>query len=246
MDCIFTKTFLLEAIHTDCFGRAKPSALLYFAQEAAGAHCIALGLDNASLADRNLFWVILRNRVQIRRLPQIGETVTVKTWPMPTTRAAFPRAFTAYDEDGRELFRCTSLWALVDADSRTMVLPGKSGVSLEGVLLGEELPAPESIPARELENTSLFHVGYSMLDRNFHMNNTRYFDWIDDLLSSDFHREHPVRSFSICYLFEVRETQEITLKWQLSDDNILQVNGYRAAENDTQAPIRVFAAKVQF
>lgn len=246
MDSVFTKTFTLEAIHADCFGRAKPSALLYFAQEAAGAHCIALGLDNDSLADKNLFWAILRNRVQITRLPQIGQTITVKTWPMPTTRAAFPRAFAAYDEQSRELFRCTSLWALVDAGTRTMVLPGKSGVALEGVALGNELPAPESIAPRELENAATFRVGYSLLDRNFHMNNTRYLDWIDELLPSAFHREHPVQSFTICYLFEVRESQEITLKWQLSDDNSLFVNGYRKAENDTQRPIRVFAAKVQF
>ncbi len=246
MDSVFTQTYTIEAIHADCFGRAKASALLYFAQEAAGAHCIALGLDNASLADKHLFWVILRNRVQITRLPQIGETITVKTWPMPTTRAAFPRAFTAYDEDGQELYRCTSLWALVDAQSRTMVLPGKSGVALEGVLLGNELPAPESIPPQQRENAALFRVGYSLLDSNYHMNNTRYFDWIDDLLPSAFHREHPVQSFSICYLFEVRETQEITLKWQLSDDNILQVDGCRAAENDTQKQTRVFAAQVQF
>ena len=246
MDCVFHKTFTLEAIHTDCFGRLKPSALLYFAQEAAGAHCVALGLDNDALAEKNLFWVILRNRVQITRLPQIGETIIVKTWPMPTTRSAYPRATAAYDETGRELFCCTSLWALVGRSTRAMVLPGKSGVALEGIVLGNELPAPESIVPQELENAALFRIGYSQLDRNFHMNNTRYLDWVDDLLPSAFHQTHPVQCFTICYLFEVLESQEITLKWQLSDDNSLLVNGYRAAENDTQRPTRVFAAKLQF
>ena len=246
MSCLFTKAFTLEAMHTDCFGRAKPSALLYFAQEAAGAHCIQLGLDNDSLADKNLFWAILRNRVQITRLPQLGETITVKTWPMPTTRAAFPRAFAGYDEKGQLLFRCTSLWGLVNSQSRTMVLPGKSGIDLEGMLAGDELPAPESIGIKELEKTAHTYVGYNLLDQNFHMNNTRDLDWITDLLPSDFHRAHPVQGFTICYLFEVRENQEITLKWQLFEDNSMQVDGYRPAENDTAKPIRVFSAKVEF
>ena len=91
MESIHEMTVAVEAMHTDCFGRAKPSALLYFIQQAAGEHCRLLGVDATFLADKNLFWAVSRTRVEITRLPTDGERITVKTWPMPTSRVAYPR-----------------------------------------------------------------------------------------------------------------------------------------------------------
>ena len=246
MESVYTRTFTVESVHVDCFGRAKASALLYFAQEAAGAHCQQLALDYDTLAKKNLFWAVIRNRVQITRAPVLGQTITVKTWPMPTTRSSFPRSTVGYDEKGNELFRSISLWVLMDTESRAMVLPGKSNIALTGSLQGGELTAPGSIAPRALENTSVRRVCYTELDRNIHMNNTRYLDWIDDLFPSAFHKEHPVQSFTVCYLSEAREGQEITLHWQVLEDACLQVDGYRRAENDTEKQTRVFAAQLYF
>ena len=123
METVFRQTHKIAAIHTDRYGRLKPSAILFFAQNAADKHCTALSLDWETMASRGLFWAIIRHRVQISRLPKIGETVTVETWPMPTTRSAFPRATAAYDAQGKELFRCISLWVLMDIQTRAMVLP---------------------------------------------------------------------------------------------------------------------------
>ncbi len=246
MDTVFQQSFPIESVHVDCFGRAKTSALLYFAQETAGAHCARLALDYNTLAKQNLFWAVIRNRVQITRLPVLGETITVKTWPMPTTRSSFPRSTVACDEKGNELFRCISLWVLMDKESRAMVLPGKSNIALTGTLRGGELTAPGSIAPKPLENATVRRVGYTELDRNGHMNNTRYLDWIADLFPSRFHKAHPVRDFTICYLSEIREGQEISLHWQVLEDACLQVDGYRAAENDAKKQTRIFSAQLYF
>ena len=72
MEPIFRQTHEISDIHLDCFGRVKPSVLLYFAQEAAGHHCNALALDWDTLAKKNLFWAVTRHRVQISRLPRAG------------------------------------------------------------------------------------------------------------------------------------------------------------------------------
>ena len=246
MEPIFRQNFEISAIHVDCFGRAKPSTLLYFAQESAGGHCQLLQLDWDTLSKRNLFWAVIRHRMQITRLPVLGETITVETWPMPTTRSAFPRSTVAYDEKGRELFRSISLWVLMDTENRSMILPGKSGVDLTGTLRGNELAAPSSILPAVLENTVTKRVGYTELDRNGHMNNTRYMDWIDDLLPSAFHKAHPLREFTVCYLSEVKEGQEIALQWQLADGPSLQVNGLRSRTDVPDKQERVFAALLHF
>ncbi len=246
MEPIYRQAFTVDEMATDCFGRLKLSSLLYFAQEAAGKHSDLLGADYDSLALRRLFWAVTRHRVKITRLPVRGETVTVETWPMPTTKVAYPRSMVAYDAQGNELFRSISLWVLMDLDARTMVLPGKSGVTVNGSLTGSELAVPHSIIPKSMEHTDLRRVTYSFLDRNGHMNNTRYLDWVNDLLSANFHSGHSAREFIICYHSEAREGQQISLSWELSENGCLQVDAHREKTDVSGKQDRVFSAQVLF
>ncbi len=243
MQPIFEHRFTLTEIHVDRFGRARPAVLLYMVQEAAGQHCALLAVDHETLSHKHLFWAVSRNRVQVTRLPRLGETVTLKTWPMPTTRVAYPRSVVAYDEQGRELFRSISLWVLMDARTRAMVLPGKSGITVDGTLTGTELAVPHAVAVRPMENSRVCTVGYSLLDRNGHMNNTRYMDWVDDLLSSEFHRDNPVQEFTVCYMNEAREGDAVTVRYELNDGPVLTVDATR--EQDAGSD-RIFSAQIIF
>ena len=239
MEPIFNKEFTLSRIHTDCFGYAKPSVLLYMMQEAAGEHCALLNVDKSHL--NRLFWAITRTRVQVTRLPKLGETVTVQTWPMPTTRVAYPRSVVAYDAQGNEVFRAITLWVLMDENTRAMVLPGKSGVTVDGTLTGTELAAPHAIATRPMANTCQKQVTYSLLDQNGHMNNTRYMDWVDDLLPSGFHKNHRVQEFTLCYMNEALEGDQIALQFELTDGQSLTVDAQRPKADGSD---RIFSAQV--
>lgn len=165
---------------------------------------------------------------------------------MPTTRTAYPRSTVAYDAQGNELFRCISLWVLMDRENRTMVLPGKSGVDLEGTLRGLELAAPRSLAPRPLVNCRSRSVCFTDLDINGHMNNTRYLDWLMDLLPSNFHGSHEIKDFTLCYMNEAREGQSLDMTWELDETGALQVDIHRQKEADAADYDRIFAAKVEF
>lgn len=244
MNDVYTTAFSVTALHADCFGRARISSLLRFAQDAAEEHCLQLGTDWDSMAKRNYFWAVIRQRMEISRLPLTGETVTVKTWPMPTTRAAYPRATAGYDAAGNELFRVISLWVIMDKTSRAMVRPDKSGVEVLGTAFGTELKAPAGLPAGSFEKTLLRSVCYSDLDVNGHMNNTRYLDWICDLLRAEFHREHPVRAVTVCYMSEALEGQQLQLSW--SEGEVLRVDGDLPQTSADAVHTRIFSARVEF
>ena len=245
MNSVFHTQFTVDATHSDCFGRLKPSSICYFVQEVAGQHCLELALDWDTLAQRRLFWAIIRHRVQITRLPSKGETITVETWPMPTTRVAFPRSVVAYDQDGNELFRSISLWVLMDMDTRAMILPGKSGVEVPGLLRGSELATPKSLVPVTLGAEKLRHVRYSDLDLNGHMNNCRYLDWVCDLLPSGFHHNHSMKEFTLCYLSEAREGEALKLQWELGHGGMLRVETVRQEETDGR-DCRIFSADITF
>ena len=244
MKPIFTKEYEITDAAVDCFGYLKPSMLLFLCQDVAGHHCQILGTDFEALAQKNMIWAIIRQKVQITRLPRSGETVRIETWPMPTTRTCYPRSTVAYDKDGHELFRSIGMWVLMDKTSRAMILPGKSGVEVNGLLTGTELSTPGSLAPHEMENLHKRQVCYTDLDRNGHMNNTKYLEWISDLLPSSFHREKKVQEFTVCYHAEAREGETLHMGWQLCDD-VLQVESWREAPRPGSFH-RVFAAQVRY
>ena len=124
MEPLYTQNFEITDHYVDCFGRMTPASILLMIQEVAGKHCTALSVDYDTLAKRRMFWAVTRHRVQVSRMPRLGETIRVETWPMPTTRVAYPRSVVAYDAAGNECFRAISLWVLMNLDTRSMILPG--------------------------------------------------------------------------------------------------------------------------
>ncbi len=240
---IYETHLTVPATSADRFDRLLLSRLLACIQEAAGDHSALLVGPWQSLMERRLMWAVIRHRVEITRLPHSGEEVHIQTWPMPTTRTAYPRATVAVDKDGKELFRAISLWVLMDPESRAMVLPGKSGITVDGWVRGGELSIPGSMLSRELTHCEPRQVHYTDLDVNGHMNNCRYLDWVQDLLPADFHEGHTPREFVVCYSAEARENDRMELHWALDEQGTLQVQAQRP---EAQGSNRIFSARVEF
>lgn len=245
MEPLYQKSFQIPNSAVDRYGRLKASHILDYVQEVAGEHSALLGTDREALTQLNLFWAVIRHRVQITRLPGAGETIRVETWPMPTTRTAYPRSTVCYDERGNECFRSISLWVLMDRDTRAMVLPGKSGVQVRGLLRGSELTAPGSMVPRELAEQQKRTVRFTDLDINGHMNNCRYLDWITDLLPGSFYESHSIREFTVCYLSELREGEVLDLHWEMRDGPMLQVEAQRSEGVPSAGHHRVFSARIE-
>ena len=243
MEPIYTQPFTINDNAVDRYGRLKPSMILYYVQEVAGKHFDLIAMDYDQLAERGMIWAIIRQRVQISRIPTRGVTIRVETWPMPNTRVAFPRSVIAYDAEGQEVFRSISLWVLMDVKTRAMVLPAKSGLSVPGTVRGNELAPPSALPSKVMANHRTRPVCFTDLDRNGHMNNTRYMDWIDDLLPSAFHENHIVKEFTVCYLSETREGQNLDLHWDFAEEGCLQVDAHRETDGKDE---RVFSARLLF
>ena len=112
-----------------------------------------------------------------------------------------------------------------------------------GTLRGNELATPLGLPAKTMCNSRKRYVNFTDLDRNGHMNNTRYLDWIYDLLPGQFHREHSIREFTLCYLNEALEGQQLTLSWDFPEEGCLQMDAHRLLEGKDE---RIFGAKILF
>ena len=239
----YRHSYTVEDNEVDCFGYLKPSMLLFYAQDMAGRHCVELGVDYDTMAAKRLFWAVIRHRVQISRMPRQGEKLTLETWPMPTTRVAYPRATVCYDEAGQEVFRIISLWVIMNLDTRAMILPGKSGIDVVGLCKGTELAPPASLAPAVTENRKTRTVRYSDLDQNGHMNNCRCLGWAAQLL------EKPLaecREFTVCYYSEALKGEELQLTYAPLDGNVIQVDAVRIGQEMSAGHNRVFSVRMQF
>ena len=241
MDYIYRETFRVAGNAVDRFNRLRPSALLDMMQQVATNQCAILALDWDSMAERGLCWVVTRQQVQILRSVPGGSTITVETWPGITSRVAYPRSTIGYDEKGNEVFRAISLWVLMSIADRKMVLPAKSGLNFTGIERGCELAVPGSLIPAKLEGNTVRQVVYSDLDVNGHMSNTRYLDWMMDLLPVSFHAGHSLTDFTVTYLNEATEGQQMVLGYELTPDGQFLLEA-----QEKEAGHRVFAVKAQF
>ena len=192
----------------DGFGRLKPSAAALIMQDLAQSHTAEYGDSQPQLYLRGAVWVLARTRATFTRLPFSGESLTVTTWPGKTVRSLFPRYYTfAVGEE--KVGAAVTFWTLVDTEKHEMTDPESRGVYVAGE---PALPAPFENPPRLREKGEpLFETArrccYSDIDRNRHMNNARYVEWLCDVLSP----ETTPSGFQVNYLSEIREADEVRL-----------------------------------
>lgn len=237
---LYTKTYTVSDTQTDRFGLLRPAALLEMTQEVATEHACALRLSRRELEPMGLFWAIVRQSAEIYRLPHAGERIILETWPGVPTRTAFPRHITARTEGGEELFRLVALWLFMRYDSREMVLPHKAPLTVPGISREGELPLPKSLVIRDCTREDARRVRYSELDCNGHLNNTRYANWMEDVLSPDFHQENRLSRLHICYTHEALWDQELRVQWH-SEEGALSMNAALA-----QGEQHIFSLRAEY
>ena len=242
MELVYEQNFTVAPQDADTQGTLKLSAVLQYVQQAAEGHCQLLGTDWDTMDKKGLFWAVLRHKIVVNCLPKAGEKITVKTWPMPAKRVAFPRAVQAVDENGQELFRVVSLWVLMDSTNRTMTLPGRCGVEVPGVVLGCEPELPGTLTPGNHQHSTLWTVSQEDLDINRHVNNARYLEHTQNL-SKELFATTP-KQITVCYLAECRLNQQIMMHWSVDDAGILSVDGLRPKTDVPSKTDRVFAVKI--
>ena len=203
-------------------------ALFRFLQDIAGEQCVPYHLTGPDLEKKGLMWVIIRYRLEASRWPQPGERLLAHTWPGKTRHGMMPRFYAIRDEAGATVIAASSVWAVVDRQTRAMVNNADFGVTLEALETGEEIRLPGAIRRFETAAESVFTVPADYLDENGHMNNTFYYTVAERCIGRDARRDG-LRELMTEHLNEALGGEELTLRWGEQDGlwYILGENGGR-------------------
>jgi acyl-ACP thioesterase len=209
---------------------------MQYLQETAARHAVQLGVGRADLDRRDCFWVLVNLRIEMIATPRWEDRVTIRTWPSGCTRLLASREFLGIDPAGRELFRATSDWMILDQQSSRpqnlerldLHLP-HAGPKVLSALLGRLRPADAYATAGTLS------VPFSALDFNGHVNNTEYVRWALDALHGTLGRCPHLRALQMTYTAEVFEDDQIEILVAAGDTPLRILERKAGAATNTNA-----------
>ncbi len=189
----------------DMNGHIKLPDVILLSLQVSGMQSIELGVsDKTILEDYNLVWIITDYDIEVVRLPRFAEEITIETEALSYNRLFCYRRFTIYDESGQELIHMMVTFVLMDRDSRKVhavepeiVAPYQSDFDKK-LIRG---PKYESLNEPISKD---YHVRFYDLDMNGHVNNSKYLDWIFEVMGADFLTQYIPKKINLKYVKEVR------------------------------------------
>ena len=224
------------------------SSLIGDLQEAAERSSNTLGYGTDFLKENSICWIILKMRLHFTELPSWHETFRIRTWATELDKFYYGRDFEIYSSDGRLIGMATSTWILADWNTHRPVIASKRPelpppcIQDPRMVFGENcpklrFPARNDIVGNSDKPVIIKYADYNELDRNRHVNNSRYTAWAYDALFKHGYDVSLVEDLVINYNSEVMAGEKVEL-FILEKDSKVCVFGYK--DFDT----KVFAAEL--
>lgn len=149
-------------------------------------------LKGPKAEEYDLHWIIIQYKLEINRMPDTNENITVKTYAKEFNRIFSYREFDVYDEEGNLLLHVLTVFALMDEDRKLSRIPAEIGQqygSKESKRI-QRLPRPDKPENLKAASHKNYNVRYFDIDGNFHANNSMYYEWMLDAMEDEFLATH--------------------------------------------------------
>ena len=189
----------------DMNGHIKLPDVILLSLQVSGMQSIELGVsDKAILEDYNLVWIITDYDIEVVRLPRFAEEITIETEALSYNRLFCYRRFTIYDEEGQDLIHMMATFVLMDRDSRKVHAVEPEIVAPYQSDFDKKLIRGPKYESLEEPFSKDYHVRFYDLDMNGHVNNSKYLDWIFEVMGADFLTQYIPKKINLKYVKEVR------------------------------------------
>ena len=195
----------------DMNGHIKLPDVILLSLQVSGMQSIELGVsDKVILEDYNLVWIITEYDIEVVRLPRFAEEITIETEALSYNRLFCYRRFTIYDEAGQELIHMMATFVLMDRDSRKVHAVEPEIVAPYQSDFDKKLIRGPKYESLDEPFSKDYHVRFYDLDMNGHVNNSKYLDWIFEVMGADFLTQYIPKKINLKYVKEVRPGGVIT------------------------------------
>jgi acyl-ACP thioesterase len=193
-------------------GYLKYTDLCNLFQLTAATHSEVGGISFSDMQEFNQAWVLSKMRVEIKRLPQWKDRVTVKTWIKSLENSRSTRCLELYIDD-EKIVGCETFWAVFNTKTRrpeALALPHEHFEKFPNENAIEKSFAKIDI-LQDFEIVSERMVLLSDLDIVNHANSVKYLEWCLDYVDSKKLLKQDLSAFEMNYLKEVSLNEAIII-----------------------------------
>lgn len=229
----FDQNFIVYQFECDPWDRMTPAAVLRRSQEISNAHCDDIGLTfEVHRRNHTVFLLSRISLVVVSRMPSLYEPVRIQTRAYGPKGPSYHRVNAIYNAAGETLCELDTRWTLVDTQTnRILRSPPPEIAGYFNELPEEEhslkMPRPGSpVPLADIR------AGYSLCDRNGHVNNASYADVMCDHLPVEMLEKGPPRRMLFFYRAEIPFGHTFTLASAAAKEESGQIGYYFLASDD--------------
>lgn len=191
---MYTYTSKIRYSEIDETGHLSVPSAINYLQDASTFHAEAVGEGLSHARETSAAWLLAAWRVEINKLPAMGEEICVRTWPTGYKGLLSSRNFTIHaagaQRDAEPYVRADSLWFLYDSAAGRPRRIGEEDL-LAFSQAGEFEPALDmAAPQRHIRlpkdavpvEAAPVRVATTHIDTNHHVNNAQYVGMAIDAL----------------------------------------------------------------
>lgn len=242
---LFKNKYHIDLSSVDFAKKLRLSALFGYFQDIASMAVENLGIGIDTILEKfGVTWILMRIRVDIIRPPLWNEQITIETWPIESRKMQFDRDYVVRDEEENILARAVSTWVILDPNTKEIKKTSLISDNIPKIIKERAIDCKLGRFKSFGEMTVAYKkvIGYSDIDFNGHLNNSKYIDFIMDCFDFESHKKYSVKSIEVSYINEALPGDTITLYRDISalDSNLIYIEGVN--EKDGKA---VFKSQVE-
>ena len=235
------KVYQLRYTDVDAYDNLKLSSLLSFLEESACLSADELGFGYDDVAPKHFGFIVVNWYIKLFKNIKLGDELTVHTWPLKPRRLIFLRDYELYCGE-EKVGVCSARWCMVNTNN-FMPAPISAffpenffdNYNTERSVDFNEWKIP-AISSGEIIYSKT--VTFSDYDHYFHVNNTKYADFLIDVFSVEELQDKSLSSVQITYVKQCREGETLNFSREKKD-------GFYLVEGKVGDELRV-QMKVEF
>ncbi|WMX12074.1 acyl-ACP thioesterase domain-containing protein [Aureispira sp. CCB-E] len=219
---IYEGEFTIRTSEIDRAKKVTATAFIDLMQEAAMQNVIELKVSVWDMAEKNISWVLMRKNLKLYRLPSLGETIKIQTYPAGFDKLFTYRDYKVFDQNNTLLAESSSTWLLMNTIRRSIArIPEE--IRVRGDFdTSKCLPhAKNKLPKlTRVDLQKTFIVNWHDMDFNEHLNNVRYMQWMFETV--DYYLKHTgkLEELDIIYKAECYWKDTVEVSTQKVDETV--------------------------
>ena len=209
---VFKKNIEVDVHDIDYNGICRASSLMRYIQSAADAQLTENGMSYTTLKNQNRAFIISRIRLEFSEPIYAYDKLEAITFPCISRGYSFLRCYGLY-KNNVMIGKAISVWALINTETRSLVKVNDFELNLPTFEPWDMTIGHFKMPSN-IRKVGEYTVSYADLDRNMHINNTKYPDIFSSFIDLDGKR---IDSITISYANEAKFKD--TLEVYLAEEN---------------------------